>query len=190
MTCPYYVYAYLRSTDGSPYYVGKGKEERAFGKHGRIPVPKDKSRIVFLERNLSEIGAFAIERRMIRWYGRKDIGTGILQNRTDGGEGAAGLRHRPETKIKISISNTGRINGPHSEETKQKLKVARALRPSPSTETRERVRASNSGKPKPPRTKEHQAKLDAARRNRAPESEETRLKRKATWAAKKAKRDE
>ncbi len=103
----FYVYAYLRK-DGTPYYIGKGKDYRAYDEDHCIYVPEDKARIVFLETNLSELGAFALERRMIRWYGRKDLGTGILRNKTDGGDGAT--NPSPITRKKLSDALKGRVS--------------------------------------------------------------------------------
>ena len=98
----FYVYAYLR-IDGSPYYIGKGAGKRAYQRHSGF-YPPDRSRIVFLETNLSEIGSYALERRYIRWYGRKDNKTGILHNKTDGGIGGPGAVRSEQTRKKMSES--------------------------------------------------------------------------------------
>jgi hypothetical protein len=115
----YYVYAYLRK-DGTPYYIGKGKGRRAYDNDRISKPPKDKNRIIKLETNLTELGALAFERRMIKWWGRKDLGTGILYNKTDGGDGGSGLKLSEESKRKMSIAKTGI---PRSEETKRKISI-------------------------------------------------------------------
>jgi hypothetical protein len=104
----FYVYAYLRE-DNTPYYIGKGLGKRAWAKgKGEIYPPTDLSRIVIVECNLSDIGALAIERRLIKWYGRKDINTGILRNKSDGGDGASGAKRTDKTKYLLSISQKGK----------------------------------------------------------------------------------
>lgn len=103
---------------GTPYYIGKGKNNRLYQPH-KVPVPIDKSFIIILENNLTEVGSFALERFYIRWYGRKDLGTGILLNRTDGGEGASGRKMSDEERRKNSEIRLGHIV---TEETREKLR--------------------------------------------------------------------
>jgi hypothetical protein len=117
----YYVYRYNRE-DGTPYYIGKGKGDRYRNRHN-VPVPKDRSRIVFIETNMSEQDAFDLEVELIAHYGRKDLGTGILRNLTDGGEGSSGYIVSEEQRQKISMSLTGRKQ---SQETKDKRADSRS----------------------------------------------------------------
>jgi hypothetical protein len=139
----YYVYAYLRASDLTPYYIGKGKGRRAFADHCHVNLPSCHSRIVFLESNLSEIGALALERRMIRWYGRKDNGTGILLNMTDGGDGTSGYSHTTEARQKIKEFQIGKTRSTSTRKKIAQSKVGRIV----TTDTRNKLRDLRLGKP-------------------------------------------
>ena len=149
----FYTYAYLRE-DRTPYYIGKGKGRRVYKRgKGQIKPPKDKSRIIFLKQNLTEEEAFKHEKYMIAVFGRKDLGTGILHNKTDGGEGASGAVRSEETKIKISKSRKGKLVGKdnpfygksHSEENRRKISECNKGK-TVSEETRRKISEGNKGK--------------------------------------------
>jgi hypothetical protein len=83
-----YVYCYLREKDLTPYYIGVASTSfRPLDKRHCCVVPKDKKRIRVMKSGLTQLAAFEWEIFYIAHYGRKDLGTGILRNRTDGGDG-------------------------------------------------------------------------------------------------------
>lgn len=96
----YYTYAYLRE-DGTPYYIGKGKGNRCYSKKGRPCAMPPRERILKLKKNLTEEEAFKHEIYMISVFGRKDLGAGILHNKTDGGDGVSGFNHTERSKQKM-----------------------------------------------------------------------------------------
>ena len=109
----YYVYQYLRS-DGTPYYIGKGHGMRAYSKRHNIHLPKANERIVMIEENMLETDAIAMEIELIAKYGRKDIGTGILRNLTNGGEGASGYVWTAEAREKHAAAQKKHYEDPEN----------------------------------------------------------------------------
>lgn len=162
----YYVYAYLRK-DGTPYYIGKGSGSRAWSKGSKeVGKPTDPSKIIIVESNLTSVGAFAIERRLIRWYGRIDQNTGILRNQTNGGDGGSGFRPgntlSEETKKKISMAHKGKKRASMSEESKKKLSESmkgKNLGKKLSAERRQQISNSLKGRKRKPLSDKTKQKL-------------------------------
>ena len=136
----YYTYAYLRE-DKTPYYIGKGKGDRIYSKQKYIKPPKDKSRIIYLKQNLTEEEAFRHEIYMIDVFGRIDLGTGILHNRTGGGEGMSGAIRSDEYRKKMSEAKKGHTV---SEETKKKMSEAQKGKTMPK-ESKKRMSEAKKG---------------------------------------------
>jgi hypothetical protein len=172
MLTEYYVYMYLRE-DGTPYYVGKGKKNRAYTTRKRVK-PPSKDMIVFPCTDLTEEDAFKYEKDLIAQYGRKDNNTGILRNLTDGGEGASGyiptaetlekLRGRkqsPESIEKRRLANTGKKR---SEEFCMRLSEVQRGRIF-SLEIIEKMRQSQLGKKRSPEHRENIGKAQVGKKN-------------------------
>jgi hypothetical protein len=145
----FYVYVHRRP-DGSPFYIGKGKGNRAHqfsrrslwhknivAKYGRDNIRVD---ITWCE---SEESAFAIE---CDWIAKAKIEGHELVNLTDGGEGCSGLVRGPRTEkhrrqLGIAhIGNTYRRGATHTAETRAKMSASHTGKPLP-----ESVRLSKMG---------------------------------------------
>ena len=182
----FYVYAYLRE-DQTPYYIGKGKGKRAWQKNHGVNLP-DESRIVMIETELSQQEAFDLEVKLIKQYGRKDLGTGILRNKTNGGEGPAGLKQTDEHKEKISNALKGIVRSPLTKERKQHLSKAMTGRPK-SEETKLKLSAAHNIRSNPvgaKRSEETKNRMRLAQLGKK-HSEETKQKMRETRGKKNVK---
>lgn len=116
------VYQWLRE-DGTPYYIGIGNPRRPYKGRRSCGRPPSRDRIVILHENLEWEEACRIERELIAFYGRKDLGTGILRNLTDGGEGMPNPSKETREKLSKSLSgeNNPMFGKSHSKEAKEKF---------------------------------------------------------------------
>lgn len=105
----FYVYGHYIEGQNKPFYIGKGKDKRAYEKYSRSKEWKEisckhKIEIKILHNNLEEDEALQVETKLISEYGRIDIGTGCLINKTDGGDGISGQVYSDERREKVRKS--------------------------------------------------------------------------------------
>jgi len=121
--------------DYEPFYVGKGKDKRAFTHLTKCKENIDFSNrikeiqketnndpiIIFSNKNITDGASLMIERKIVKSIGRLNKGNGPLYNKTDGGNGCSGKICTIEQRKRISDAHKGHK---HSEETKKKMSNA------------------------------------------------------------------
>src|SRR4030066_872170 len=91
----YCIYRHIRKDDNTVFYIGIGKsikraykkEKSARNNHWHNIVNKVGYKVERLYTILTKNEAINIEKNLIQYYGRYDLNTGRLCNKTDGGEG-------------------------------------------------------------------------------------------------------
>lgn len=115
-----YLYRHIRKDKNEPFYIGIGSDEKYERAHtkkkrsifwNRI-IQKTEYEVQIIVDDLTWEEACNKEKEFIFLYGRVDIGTGILCNMTDGGEGSFGR--------KVSDKCMEVLRMPKSEESKRK----------------------------------------------------------------------
>jgi len=111
------VYKHIRLDKNEVFYVGVGTQKRRAysqykrSKHWHSVVNKAGHKVELLHEDIDWDKACEIEKELIKFYGRKDLGLGSLVNMTDGGDGRFGSIASEETKKKMRQShrhlNTG-----------------------------------------------------------------------------------
>jgi hypothetical protein len=129
------VYRHKNKVTQEVFYIGIGKtEKRAYSKHSRGKFWKDYTskydyEVEITHKDIIWEEACSIEKYLISFYGRRDLGLGNLVNQTDGGDGNNGIIQTQEANNKRSFALKGKkkpkgfnIGRKHSKETIEKLK--------------------------------------------------------------------
>ena len=146
------IYKHLKPC-GEVFYIGIGQEEkRAKSKSDRNNywhnvVNKYGYEVQILKSDLTWEDACEMEKVLISWFGRRDLGLGTLVNLTDGGEGNVGWVASDETRARMSKSKKGKL--PHnygkkaSKEAREKMSISATGRKH-SNEAKEKNRIASS----------------------------------------------
>ena len=146
------IYKHLKPC-GEVFYIGIGQEEkRAKSKSDRNNywhnvVNKYGYEVQILKSDLTWEDACEMEKVLISWFGRRDLGLGTLVNLTDGGEGNVGWVASDETRARMSKSKKGKLSHNYgkkaSKEAKEKMSISATGRKH-SNEAKEKNRIASS----------------------------------------------
>jgi hypothetical protein len=174
----WFVYCYLRTSSNRPYYIGLASrpDRPLYKRTHNCSVPNDRSRIRVMRSGLSREQAIHWERFYIARYGRKDMGTGCLMNRTAGGdcpdhspaaiEKIREAAKRPENIERVRTMNIGRKCTPEAIEARVS-KLRGIPRPQHVIDAMQegfrKWRASTERKPRSPKHTESRAQRSATK---------------------------
>jgi hypothetical protein len=146
----------MKKTNNEPFYIGRGKNDRAYETYSRNKmwqniVRKHDFHVFFLEQDLTEEESCDLEKYWINKIGRRLEGNGTLVNMTSG-EDYSDTRNR-----NIAKALKGRTHK-HSEETKRKIGDAH-IGMKRSAYTKERISIAAKGRKRAPYSQETIEKL-------------------------------
>lgn len=148
----YYVYFHCKPATGEIFYVGKGKDGRAWRETYRNPYWMAVRRKYGLEVKIIHQGLTTEEACELEIKEIERIGLENLCNLTKGGDGMYGYTPSEETRLKWSIQRRGRL---HTQESRQKMSIFRKGRP----KSREHVKNQAESMRGRSFTEEHRRKL-------------------------------
>lgn len=160
MKTEYYVYLHYKTGEDKPFYVGKGKGERAYSTHNRSKywhnVATGGYKVEYEFEQLDETTALQMEADLIQMWGRRNLNTGCLVNLTDGGDTNNNRVVTIDTRRRMRDAQLGKKRAtsavekarqklaghPVSDETREKISRAQ-IGKVVSNETRDRLRQSH-----------------------------------------------
>lgn len=125
-----YLYAHIRKSNNSPFYIGVGDKKRPYNFTNRNELWKNEYSkhgcvVQIIEESSDYVHLYEKEKELIEYYGRINEGNGILTNISTGGLGSGGIKFTneeierrrqmmknrqtsAETRLKMSLSKKGR----------------------------------------------------------------------------------
>jgi hypothetical protein len=157
----FYVYRHIRLDTNSTFYVGKGKNNRAWSKRNRNNYWKNivsscGYKVEILFNNLQESEAFQKEIELIEFYKKQNE---CEANLTEGGLGSSGWKPTKEWIDKRKEKSSGKNNPMYGKASAMKGKKH-------TEEAKLKISKANKGRKNPPLTLEQKQALIAALKNK------------------------